>query len=321
MTIEEIFMKREDFAGRDFLALMDYTREEITYILDVAADFKNRLRRREAHDVLRGRTAMMIFEKLSTRTRISFQAACAHLGMQSFYTMPEQLQMKRGEPIKDTARVIDRYCDVLFMRTFGQEIVEEFASYMKNPVINALTDMTHPCQGLADLLTMREEKGHLEGLKVAYAGDVWNVCQSLMVAGALFGMQVTVARPLGYEPPERILKFIAEQAPKSGARVTLTDDLLAAVRDADVVYANTWHSMGGPEKSKEQRIQDFMPFQINEKVMSWAKKDAIFMHCLPGYRGEEMTEAVIEGPQSRVFEEAENRMHTEKAVLYLILSE
>jgi ornithine carbamoyltransferase len=313
-------MKREDFVGRDFLALMDYSREEITYMLDVAADFKDRLRRREAHDVLRGRTAMMIFEKLSTRTRISFQAACAHLGMQSFYTMPEQLQMKRGEPVKDTARVIDRYCDVLFMRTFGQEIVEEFASYMKNPVINALTDMTHPCQGLADLLTMREEKGRLDGLKVAYAGDVWNVCQSLMVAGSLFGMQVTVARPLGYEPPERILNFIAKQAPKSGARVTLTDDLQAAVRDADVVYANTWHSMGGPEKSKEQRIQDFMPFQINEKVMTWAKKDAIFMHCLPGYRGEEMTDAVIEGPQSRVFEEAENRMHTEKAVLYLILS-
>jgi len=312
-------MEKKDFLGRDFLTLMDYTRDEILFILDTAADLKAKLRRGEPHEYLRGRTAMMIFEKLSTRTRVSFQAACAHLGMQSFYTMPEQLQMKRGEPIKDTARVIDRYCNVLFMRTFEQEIVEEFAYYMKNPVINALTDLTHPCQVLADLLTIRENKGRIEGIKLAYAGDVWNVCHSLMVAGALFGMHIYVARPAGYEPNERILKFVSEHAPKSGAVIRLTEDLEEAVRDADVVYANTWHSMGGPEKSKEQRIKDFAPYQINERVMKWAKPDAIFMHCLPGYRGEEMTDEVIEGPQSRVFDEAENRMHTEKAILSLIL--
>lgn len=312
-------LQREHFTGRDFLALMDYDREEINFILDTAADFKTRLHNREPHAWLAGRSAMMIFEKLSTRTRISFQAACAHLGMQSFYTMPEQLQMKRGEPVKDTARVIDRYCDVLFMRTFGQENVEEFAHYMKNPVINALTDMTHPCQGLADMLTIRECLGRVNGFKLAYAGDVWNVCQSLMVSGSLMGFDVYVARPVGYEPPDRITRFVAEHAAQSGATVKLTDSLEEAVHDADVVYANTWHSMGGPEKSREQRIQDFAPFQINEKVMQWAKKEAIFMHCLPGYRGEEMTDEVIEGPQSRVFEQAENRMHTEKALLYLLL--
>ncbi len=312
-------MDKKEFLGRDFLTLMDYTRDEILFILDTAADLKEKLRRGEPHEYLKGRTAMMIFEKPSTRTRVSFQAACAHLGMQSFYTMPEQLQMKRGEPIKDTARVIDRYCNVLFMRTFEQEIVEEFAHYMKNPVINALTDLTHPCQAMADLLTIRENKGRIEGIKLAYAGDVWNVCHSLMVAGSIFGMNVYVARPAGYEPHERIMKFVNENAPKSGATICLTESLEEAVKDADVVYANTWHSMGGPEKSKEQRIKDFAPFQINPEVMKWAKPDAIFMHCLPGYRGEEMTDEVIEGLQSRVFDEAENRMHTEKAILYLIL--
>jgi ornithine carbamoyltransferase len=312
-------MKKDTFIGRDFLTLMDFSKDEIVYILDTSADLKGRLRKGEAHDVLKGKTAMMIFEKLSTRTRISFQAACAHLGMQSFFTMTEQLQMKRGEPIKDTARVIDRYCDVLFMRTFGQERVEEFAHYMEKPVINALTDLTHPCQGLADLLTIREHKGRIEGLKLAYAGDVWNVCQTLMIAGALLGFDVYVARPIGYDPADRITKYVKEQVQKTGATIKVTDCLEEALQGADIVYANTWHSMGGPEKTKEQRVKDFSPYQINEKNMKIAKKDAIFMHCLPGYRGEEMTDEVIEGPQSVVFDEAENRMHTEKAILYLLL--
>ncbi len=193
-------MNNFNFTGRDFLTLMDFTKDEITSILETAIELKEKLKQGKPHDTLKNKTAMMIFEKLSTRTRISFQASCAHLGMQSFFTMPQQLQMGRGEPIKDTARVIDRYCDVLFMRTFEQERVEEFAHYMNNPVINALTDLTHPCQGLADLLTIIEHKGRIEGLKLAYAGDVWNVCQTLMVAGSLFGMDVFVARPVGYEP-------------------------------------------------------------------------------------------------------------------------
>jgi ornithine carbamoyltransferase len=236
--------------------------------------------------------------------------------MHSFFTMPAQLQMGRGEPIKDTARVIDRYCDVLFMRTFEQERIDEFAQYMDAPVINALTDMTHPCQGLADLQTILEHKGRLKGLKLTYAGDIWNVAQTLMVAGCMFDFEVWAARPAGYDPVSRVTEYLEEQ---NGSNVHLTDSLEEAIRDADVVYANTWHSMGGPELEKEKRIKDFAPYQINEEAMKLAKPDAIFMHCLPGYRGEEMTDAVIEGPQSVVFDQAENRMHTEKAVLYLVL--
>jgi len=312
-------MNFEDFIGRDFLTWMDFSKDELAFMLDTAIGLKDKLKKGEPHEMLRGKTAMMIFEKLSTRTRISFQAGCAHLGMQSFFTMPQQLQMGRGESVKDTARVIDRYCDVLFIRTFEQERVEEFAHYMEKPVINALTDLTHPCQGLADLQTIIEHKGQIEGLKLAYAGDVWNVCQTLMIAGSLFGMDVYVARPVGYEPDEKIIAFVKEHAAKTGATIKVTDSLEEAVKDADVVYANTWHSMGGPEKTKEQRIQDFAPYQINAEAMSWAKKDAIFMHCLPGYRGEEMTDEVVEGPQSVVFDQAENRMHTEKAVLTLVV--
>jgi len=232
---------------------------------------------------------------------------------------PEEMQLGRGEPISDTARVIDRYCDVLFIRTFGQEIVDEFAHYMKNPVINALTDQYHPCQGLADLLTIREHKGAFKGLKVAYAGDVWNVCQSLMTACAMTGMDYYLASPEGYDPYPEALENAERFAADSGSKIVFTHNLDEAVEGADVVVANTWHSMGGPEKTKEQRIIDFHPFQITPKVMKRAKADAIFMHCLPAYRGEEMTEEVIEGKQSVVFDEAENRLHTEKAVLYLLL--
>lgn len=312
-------MNRDVFLWRDYLTLMDYTAEEILYLLDVAADFKDKLYRREMHDILRGRTAALIFEKQSTRTRTSFEAASAHLGMDSFYMMPQQMQLGRGEPIKDTARVIDRYCDVLVIRTFGQEIVEEYATWMEAPVVNALTDLTHPCQGLADLLTIREKKGGFDGLKLCYAGDVWNVCHTLMVCGSLLGFDVTVAAPADYPPADRVLSFVAEHAAASGATIRVTQDFDEALEGADVVYANTWHSMGGPEKTKEQRVLDFAPYQVNAAAMQKAKEDAIFMHCLPGYRGEEMTDEVIEGPQSAVFDQAENRMHTEKAILYLLI--
>jgi ornithine carbamoyltransferase len=309
-------MDKERFVGRDYLTMMDFEAGEIQFIVDTAMDLKAKLRKGEAHDVFKGLSAMMIFEKLSTRTRISFQAACAHLGMHSFFTMPAQLQMGRGEPIKDTARVIDRYCDVLFMRTFEQERVEEFAQYMDAPVINALTDMTHPCQGLADLQTILEHKGRLKDLKLTYAGDVWNVAQTLMIAGCMFDFEVWVARPAGYDPVPQVMEYVQEHG---DSNVHLTDSLEEAIRDADVVYANTWHSMGGPELEKEKRIKDFAPYQINDKAMKLAKPDAVFMHCLPGYRGEEMTDEVVEGPQSVVFDQAENRMHTEKAVLYLVV--
>lgn len=308
-----------EFDGRDFLTLMNYTKEEINFVLNTSADFKNKLAKKEPHEQLRGRTLALLFEKPSTRTRTSFQAAIAHLGAQSFYMRPKETQLGRGETIKDTARVMDRYFNGLVIRTFGQDKVEEYARYMKNPVINALTDLTHPCQVLADMLTIKEKKGSLEGKKIAYAGDVWNVCHSLIIASSVMGMKIHVARPKGYNPNEKVMKFAEENAEKSGAEIVVTTDLHSAVKDADVVYANTWHSMGGPEKEKEKRIRDFAPYQINVNVLSEAKKDAIFMHCLPGYRGEEMTEQVIEGPQSVVWDQAENRMHTEKAVLALVI--
>jgi ornithine carbamoyltransferase len=312
-------MDKSQFIGRDYLKLADFTPDELLYMVDVSADLKARLKRGEAHKFFPNYTAAAVFEKPSTRTRTSFQAACAHLGMMSFYMRPEEMQLGRGEPISDTARVIDRYCDVLFIRTFGQEIVDEFAHYMKNPVINALTDQYHPCQALADLLTIREHKGSFKGLKVAYAGDVWNVCQSLMTACAMTGMDYYLAHPEDYNPYPEALENAKRFAVDSGSEIVLTHNLDEAVEGADVVVANTWHSMGGPEKTKEQRIIDFQPFQITPKVMERAKSDAIFMHCLPAYRGEEMTEEVIEGKQSVVFDEAENRLHTEKAVLYLLL--
>jgi ornithine carbamoyltransferase len=310
---------RDKFRGKDFLTLMDFTREEINDILNVSYELKAKWARREAHELLRGKTIAIVFEKASTRTRTSFQAGIAHLGAQSFYMRPDEMQLSRGEPIKDTARVIDRYCDALVMRTFGQDRLEEFARYMKNPVINALSNLTHPCQGLADLLTIREKKGEFKGLKLAYAGDIYNVCHSLMIAGGTMGFDVYVAIPKGYAPDPKVLQFATEAAKRSGTKLVLTQDLKEALKDADVVYANTWHSMGAAEKEKERRIREFGPYQINDEVVKVAKPDFIFMHCLPGYRGEEMTDEIVEGTHSVVWDQAENRMHTEKSLLALFV--
>jgi ornithine carbamoyltransferase len=309
---------RDKFRGRDFLTLMDFAREEINDILNTSYELKAKWARREPHEYLRGRTIACIFEKHSTRTRTSFQAAIAHLGAQSFYMRPDEMQLARGEPIKDTARVIDRYCDALVMRTFEQDRLEEFANYMKNPVINALSNLTHPCQGLADLLTIREKKGDFKGLKLAYAGDIYNVCHSLLIGGALIGLDLYVAGPKGYPPDPRVHQFAQDAARRNGTKLVVTQDLKEALTDADIVYANTWHSMGS-DHEKAKRIKDFGPFQINEKSVKVAKPDFIFMHCLPGYRGEEMTDEIIEGSHSAVWDQAENRMHTEKAVLALFL--
>ena len=308
---------KDRFQGKDYLTLMDWKPEEIKYILDVSADFKRQRMMKQPHANLAGRTIAMVFEKASTRTRFSFQAAIAHLGMQSFYSTPSTMQLSRGEPIKDTARILDRYCEGLVIRTFGQAVAEEYAAYMDSPVINALTDMTHPCQGLADMLTIREHKGKLKGLKVAYSGDPWNVCQSLMVGSSLMEMDMYVALPKGWMPHKNILKFATENAEDRGTQMVVTDDIEEAFTGADVIYANTFHSMG--HKDIEERKKKFAAYQVNDETMAYADKHAIFMHCLPGYRGEEMTDSVIEGPQSAVFDQGENRMHTEKAVLALFI--
>jgi len=310
---------RSVFKGRDFLTLMDFTKEEIEFVIKVSMEFKRLHGVRAPHEYLKGRVIGLLFEKPSTRTRVSFMAAAAHLGAVPIQLNPNVMQLSRGEPIKDTARVLDRYLDALVIRTFGQEIVEEYAKWMERPVINALTDLTHPMQGLADLLTMWEFKGKHRRLKIGYVGDIWNVCHSLMIISSIFGYDMYIARPKGYEADKRVLEFVEDMSAKSGANIVFTEDLEEAFRDADVIYANTWHSMGGPEAEKEKRLRDWAGYQANEENTSVAKDDFIFMHCLPGYRGEEMTDAIIEGPHSVVFHQAENRMHTEKAVLALVV--
>lgn len=309
---------RHHFKGRDFLKLADFTPEEVNYLIDTAIDLKRKWAMGEPHEYLRGKTVAMIFEKLSTRTRVSFQAGLAHLGAQTFFLRSDELQTARGEPIRDTARIIDRYCDGLFIRTFGQEIVEEFAHWMRNPVINALTNETHPCQGLCDLMTIKEKKGGFKGLKVGYLGDIWNVCQSLMMGCAMMGMDFYAAQPNeNYQPnPEQLAKA-QEWAQLTGAKIVFTKDLEEVATDADVIYGNTWHSMA--TENLEQRLVDFRPYQVNMRVIQMAKPDVIYMHCLPGYRGEDMVDEVIESKYCVFWDQGENRMHTEKAVAVLTI--
>lgn len=316
---------RTKFRAKHFLKLLDFTPEEIMYFVDTAADLKRKWAMREPHEYLKGRCYAMIFEKKSTRTRTSFQAGMCSLGAQSIYMRPDEMQLSRGEPIRDTATILDRFFDGLFIRTFGQEIVEEFAAYMTNPVMNALTALAHPCQGLCDLLTIKEKfnvRGHnYKGLKICYAGDVYNVCQSLMVGAAAFGMDMYIARPdkREYDADPIVVEGVKPLAAASGAKIVFTDNFDEALKDADIVYGNTWHSMGENEEKAAQRVKDFMAcgLSINNAALAKAKKDAIYMHCLPGFFGEDMTEEVHYGPQSMVFDQAENRMHTEKAVAVL----
>ena len=310
---------RHHFQGKDFLKLADFTPEEVGYLVDTAIDLKRRHAMGEVFEPLRGKTIALIFEKLSTRTRVSFQAGAAQLGAQTFYMSPDQMQTSRGEPIRDTARIIDRYCEGLFIRTFGQEVVEEFARYMRHPVINALTNETHPCQGLCDLMTIKEKKGAYAGLKVGYLGDIWNVCHSLMTGCAMMGMDFYAAQPNeGYAPNAEQVATAQRWAELSGAKIVYTKDLEEVAAGADVIYGNTWHSMA--TENREQRLVDFAPYQVNMRVIEMAKPDVIYMHCLPGTRGEDMVDEVIESPYCVFWEQGENRMHTEKAVMALMLT-
>jgi ornithine carbamoyltransferase len=313
------FSKIKNFRGRDFITTRAFSREEIDYLIDLAVELKQ-LRELEIEFLpLRGKTIGMLFRKPSTRTRSSFEVGIAELGGIPFYFRPDEMQLTRGEPVKDTARVLDRYLKGFVIRTFGQDEVEEFAKYMKVPVINALTDLEHPCQVLADLMTIREKKGRWDGLRVVYTGDIWNVAHSLIVEAPRHGMDFIIAVPKGYEPNEEIWKFAEQEARKRGTRLEIVHDLNEAVKGADVVIANTWWSMGKPEQEKDKRKEDFKPFTVTPSHMELAKPDVIFMHCLPAYRGNEMTEEVIEGKWSVVFDEAENRLHTEKAVLTAVI--
>jgi len=306
------------YQGRDFISMNDLSGEEIIDVLELAAELKLRQKKGIPTPILKGKTLAMIFSKNSTRTRVSFEVGMVQLGGYPLFITASDSQISRGEPIADTARVLSRMVDGIMIRTYSHSEVEELARYADVPVINGLTDYEHPCQILADLLTIKEHKGQLQGLKVAWVGDGNNVCHSLMLGAAKVGMEVAVATPEGYEPDSKISYLTQKEASKWGTKVTLTHDPEEAVAGADVVVTDVWASMGQEDQALE-RIKIFKPFQVNNELVSLAKPDFLFLHCLPAHRGEEVTAEVIEGKHSVVFEEAENRLHAQKAILTLLL--
>lgn len=307
--------------GKDLLSIHDLSCEEVETILDLAGELKAMQKAGIEHRILAGKTLGMIFEKSSTRTRVSFETGMFQLGGQALFLSNRDLQIGRGEPIKDTARVLSRYLDGVMIRTFEHEKVEEFARYADIPVINALTDLLHPCQALTDLLTIREHKGkNLEGLKMAYVGDGNNMTHSLMYAAAKTGMNFVAATPDGYAPEEEVVQRAQEDAKETGASIALVADPFIAAKDADILVTDTWASMG-QEAEHEERKKIFAPYQINRELIAAADKRAIVMHCLPAYRGEEITEDVMEAFADVIFDEAENRLHTQKAILALLMAD
>jgi ornithine carbamoyltransferase len=307
-----------DLKGRNFTKLADWSRRELDTVLDLADELKRAPKEGDEQQLLSGRTIGLLFLKPSTRTRVSFAAGIAQLGGTGLSFSAEELQLARGETIRDTAVVLSRYLDALVIRTFAQDDVEELAQQASIPVINALTDAAHPCQILADLMTIRERRGRLEGLKLVYLGDGNNVCASLLVGAATFGMYVVAATPSAYAPPERAVAIARERAAESGGSVELTEDVHAAVAGADVLYTDVWTSMG-QEAENERRRRDLAGYGIDAETLREASDEALVLHCLPAHYGEEITEEVVYGPQSAVFDEAENRLHTQKALLALIV--
>jgi ornithine carbamoyltransferase len=304
--------------GRDFTRVADWTGDELERTLDLADELKEQQKRREQHHLLPGRTLGMIFQKPSTRTRVSFEVGIAQLGGTGLYLSAGDLQLGRGETLKDTATVLSRYLDAIMIRTFAQEDVEELARNASIPVINGLTDSAHPCQALADVMTIRERLGRLEGVTVAYLGDGNNVCASLMVAAAKLGLNFRAATPKGYEPSAEAVEIAREAAAESGATIELLADPREAAAGADVLYTDVWTSMG-QEEERERRLRDLTGFGIDDELVRLASEDAIVLHCLPAHYGEEITEDVLYGPQSAVWDQAENRLHAQKALMALVI--
>lgn len=298
--------------GRDLLSIADLNSQELQDLLQLAQQLKSGTIKPKCD-----RTLGLLFSKASTRTRVSFTVAMYQLGGQVIDLNPNVTQVGRGEPLKDTARVLDRYLDVLAIRTFAQKDLETFADYAQIPVINALTDLEHPCQILADLLTIKESFGSLEGLTLTYVGDGNNVAHSLLLGGALAGVNVRVATPTDYQPKPEIVKQ-AQILGQNKAEIVVTNDAIAAVEGVQVIYTDVWASMG-QEDLADSRIPIFQPYQINDELLAHAHQDAIVLHCLPAHRGEEITDSVMEGKRSRVWDQAENRMHAQKALLISLL--
>ncbi len=305
---------------KHLLSLHDWTTEDITYALDLAAKLKAEQKAGIPHPILAGKTLGMIFSKSSTRTRVSFEVGMYQLGGHALFLSANDIQLGRGESIYDTAKVLSRYLDGIMIRTFEQSDVEALAEFGSIPIINGLTDLLHPCQVLADLLTIKEHFGDLKGRKLAYVGDGNNMAHSLLYGCVKCGMDVSVATPAGYTCDETVVKNAIADAEKTGVKVVITQDAKEAVKDADVIYTDTWVSMG-QESQKAEKVKVFGPYQVNEELMALAKDTAIFLHCLPAYRGMEVTEGVIDGPQSLIFDEAENRLHAQKAVMVMAMAD
>ncbi|HEY3363730.1 MAG TPA: ornithine carbamoyltransferase [Symbiobacteriaceae bacterium] len=296
--------------GRDFITIHDWTTEELDQLLATADLLKLRQKTGMVDQPLKGKTLGMIFTKASTRTRLSFEVGIYQLGGMGLFLSANDLQLRRGETIADTARVLSRYLDGIMIRTFAHKDVTDLAEYADIPVINGLTDWQHPCQAMGDLMTIREKKRKLEGLKLVFMGDGNNVAHSLMEAGAKFGMEVVVACPAGFEP-DRVVTG------RTAAKIVV-DDPKAAIAGADVIYTDVWASMG-QEAEAETRAKVMRPYQINRELISLAKPDALFLHCLPAHRGEEVTDEVMDGPNSAVWDQAENRLHLQKAIMALVM--
>ena len=306
---------------RHFLTIADLSSDEVWLLLDKARDLKaERQKTGENKPLLKGKTLGMIFLKPSLRTRVSFDMAMIHLGGQALYLSPNEIQLGKRESTADVARVLSRYVDAIMARVFAHRDVEELAAYSRVPVINGLSDFTHPCQGMADLLTIYEHYNRLTGLKLAYVGDGNNVANSLLFGAAKTGMHIAVASPPGYEPKPAVVHLARKFAAESGSEILITNDPHQAVMDADAIYTDVWTSMGQEEET-EQRLKIFPPYQVNSTLVAQAKPEAIIMHCLPAHRGQEITDEVADGPHSVIFEQAENRMHAQKAILVSLLLE
>ena len=298
---------------KHLLKLQDLTREDILSILNLADQLKFERKNGIFKDYLKGKKLGMIFQKSSTRTRVSFEVGIAELGGHGLFLSSNDLQIGRGEPVQDTARVLSRYLDAIMIRTYAQQEVEDLAKYGSIPIINGLTDYAHPCQVLADLMTIREYKGSFKGLKMAFVGDGNNMANSLIVGAIKMGMSFAIACPKGYEPDAEIIKWA-----KENGEFVVTDDVKTATKDADVVYTDVWASMG-QEREKAERNKIFAPYQVNKDNLSVSKSDVMIMHCLPAHRGEEIAEDVLEEHADEIFDEAENRLHAQKAVLVKLM--
>jgi len=310
---------RRTIKGRDILSLKDYTSSDIEKILDVSATLKAEVKRGHLRKPLENKGMAMLFQKPSTRTRVSFDMAMFQLGGHALDLTTSKLQVGRGETMRDTGANLSRYVDVIMARLYNHEDIESLADGATVPIINGLTDKYHPCQILGDLLTLREKKGGLKGLKVAYVGDGTNVANSLLVGLSKCGIDISVATPNGYEPLKEAIEEAKRASKKTSCKVEVTNDKDQAAADADAVYTDTWVSMG-MEKEKEQRMKVFKPYQVDSQLMKKAKPDAVFMHCLPMHRGLEVSSKVADGPQSIIFDQAENRLHAQKGILVLLLT-